>query len=65
VRVKNRTKAHKATVEEDFVKLKDIVLQNKQEKLIREWIVNKQKGIYVRIDERWRNCDFQYPGWIK
>lgn len=65
VRVKNRTKAHKATVEEDFVKLKDIVLQKKQEKIIQEWIVNKQKGIYVRIDERWRNCDFQYPGWIK
>ena len=65
VRVKNRTKAHKATVEEDFLKLKDIVLQKKQEKLIQEWIVNKQKEIYVRIDEKWRNCDFQYPGWIK
>lgn len=65
VRVKNRTKAHKATVEEDFLKLKEMVLQKKQDQVIQEWILNKQKEIYVRIDDKWRNCNFQYPGWIK
>ena len=25
----------------------------------------KQKTTYVRINEDWRNCDFNYDGWIK
>lgn len=65
VRVKSKTKAHRASVSEDFLQLKEIVLQQKKEKIISDWIIKKQKEIYVRINDNWRNCDFQYPGWIK
>lgn len=65
VRVKSKTKAHPASVTEDFIQLKDIVLQHKKEKIIEDWIREKQQEIYVRINENWRNCEFMYPGWIK
>lgn len=65
IRVKSKTKAHPASVSEDFLELKEMVLQKKREKIIEDWIREKQQEVYVRINENWRNCEFQYPGWIK
>ncbi|MBP5170823.1 MAG: peptidylprolyl isomerase [Bacteroidales bacterium] len=65
IRVKSKTKAHPASVTEDFLELKEMVLQQKRNKVIEDWIKKKQQEIYVRINEDWRNCEFQYPGWIK
>ena len=33
--------------------------------IVKEWIREKQRNTYVRINEDWRGCDFLYPGWIK
>ena len=30
-----------------------------------QWIRDKQKHTYVRINEKWQKCDFKYPGWVK
>ena len=30
---------------------------------IKNWIKKKQKETYVRIEEGWRNCEFQYD-WL-
>ncbi len=65
VRVKTKSKAHKAVINEDFQLLKRQVLQKKSEKVVEDWIKDKQKKTYVRISDNWRNCEFKYPGWIK
>jgi len=65
IRLKYKTKAHKANITEDFQKLKQIVQAKKGEKILEDWIIEKQKKTYVRISENWRNCEFKYPGWIK
>lgn len=64
VKLKSRVKGHKATLTEDFQALKNVVLEKKQSEKIEKWIREKQKTTYVRINEKWRNCDFKYPGWI-
>jgi len=65
IRVKSKTKAHKANLNDDFQLLKQMVQSSKSEKIIADWIVQKQKKTYVHIDEKWSNCEFQHPGWIK
>lgn len=65
VKLKTRIKAHKASMAEDFQVLKDVVLKKKKEEKIKQWIVDKQRSTYIRINENWRDCEFQYPGWIK
>jgi peptidyl-prolyl cis-trans isomerase SurA len=65
IRVKSKTKAHKANLTDDFQLLKQMVQSSKSEKIIADWIVQKQKKTYVRIDEKWSNCEFQHPGWIR
>lgn len=65
VRLKNRIEGHRATVTEDFQRLKDVVFDKRSEELLDKWIREKQKTTYVRINADWRNCDFKYPNWLK
>lgn len=64
VKLKSRVKGHKATLAEDFQAMKEVVLAKKQQEKLNKWIVEKQKNTYIRINEKWKNCDFKYPGWI-
>ena len=65
VKLKAHINAHRATMAEDFQILKDVVLAKRKEEKIKEWIKEKQQTTYIRINEEWRNCEFEYPGWIK
>ena len=65
VRLKNRVDTHRATITEDFQEMKDIVLVKRREEFIDNWIKDKIKTTYIRINDRYKNCDFQYQGWVK
>ena len=65
VKLKARIDGHKATITEDYQRLKSIVQSKLGEEKLQKWIVDKQKSTYVRINENWVKCDFKYPGWIK
>lgn len=64
-KLKSRTEAHKATITEDFQVMKDIVLAKRREEMLHKWVVNKIKNTYVRVNEQYRNCDFEYEGWVR
>ena len=65
VKLKNRTEGHKATITEDFQVLKNVVLAKRREEVIHDWVVKRIKSTYVRINDRYRNCNFEYEGWIR
>ena len=65
VRLKSRTEGHKATISEDFQVMKDVVLNKEREKAINAWVADKIKHTYVRMSDRYKNCNFQYQGWVK
>ena len=65
VKLKNRVDGHKATITEDFQVMKDLVLGNRREEKLHEWVADKIKTTYVRINDRYKDCKFEYQGWIK
>ena len=65
IKLKSRIKAHAATITEDFQILSQIVKAKRSEEFLNNWIKEKQRATYVRINPEWVNCEFQYPGWIK
>ena len=65
VKLKNRTEGHKATITEDFQVLKNVVLAKRREEVIHDWVVKRIKSTYVRINDRYRNCNFEYEGWVR
>ena len=64
-KLKSRTEGHKATITEDFQILKNVVMNKRREEVLHNWVVNRIKSTYVRINERYRNCDFEYEGWVR
>lgn len=63
VKLKSRTEGHRATITEDFQTMKEVVLQKRKNDFIHEWVKNKIKDTYVRMDDRYKGCDFEYEGW--
>lgn len=65
VKLKARTEGHKANLSDDYQALKKIVENQKREEILSKWIKKKQKETYIRINDNWKNCDFQVDGWVK
>jgi len=65
VKLKTRVAGHKASLSEDFQALKAMTETEKQNQIISDWIANKQKETYIRINENWKNCDFEKDGWLQ
>ena len=65
VRLKNRVDGHKASITEDFQVMKDVVLAKRNEERVHQWVVNKIKSVYTRLNDNYRDCQFEYEGWFK
>lgn len=65
VKLKNRVEGHKANVSADYQALKQMVEEKKRSDLIKSWLKKKMADTYIKIREEYRNCDFEYSGWVK
>ena len=65
VKLKTKVAAHKANLTDDYQVVRQLLVQKQSEELLKAWVQKKQQEIYVHIDENWRGCDFQFPGWVK
>ena len=65
VKLKNRIEGHKATMTEDYQRLKDIVAEKRRAEKLDQWIKEKQRTTFIRVNPEWVRCDFRYPGWVK
>ena len=65
VKLKSRTEGHRATITEDFQVLKNVVVEKRRQQRLHEWVVNRIKSVYVRVNDRYRDCKFEYEGWIR
>jgi len=64
-KLKNRIPGHKADVTEDFQVMKELVLEKRQSEFLHNWVVNKIKSTYVRLNDQYRDCQFEYEGWVR
>lgn len=60
VMVKNKVPAHKANLNDDYALIQSWALSKKNQEVISDWIRNKVKKAYVKIDEDYADCDFQF-----
>lgn len=57
--------AHTASLVDDYVRLEEMALRAKQERVYEEWLRKKIEAMYVYIDPAYRSDDFKYDCWIK
>nr|MBP7473012.1 peptidylprolyl isomerase [Prevotella sp.] len=65
VKLKSKVDSHRATITEDFQVMKDVVMAKEKEKKLNNWVADKIKHIYVRMNDQYKNCKFEYQGWVK
>ena len=65
VKLKNRINGHRATMQDDYQDMQDVLVDKLCEEKIAQWVRDKQASTYIHINDGWQNCEFQYPGWIK
>ena len=65
VKLTNRIAGHKANMKDDYQTIKSLYEEKTKRSIIANWIAKKQKETFVRIEDGWRNCEFEYDGWLK
>ena len=65
VKLKSRTEGHKATITEDFQVMKNVVVAKRRQQILHDWLVKRIKSTYVRVNDRYRDCKFEYEGWVR
>ena len=65
VMLKSKTAPHRANLRDDYQLLKGMLENKKRQEKINNWIKEKQRTTYIKIDKKWLNCDFEYKGWVK
>ena len=62
VKLTNRIAGHKANMKDDYQTIKSLYEEKTKSSIIANWIAKKQKETFVRIEDGWRNCEFEYEG---
>ena len=64
VKLTNRIDSHKANLSDDYQLIKSLYETEAKAKMIEKWVDNKIKDTYIRIEDGWRDCEFQH-NWLK
>jgi len=62
--LKEKTKPHRANLKDDYPKIQQWALQQKQKVVIDEWVNEKSKQTYIRISDDYKDCNFHYE-WMQ
>ena len=64
IRVKSKVEPHVASIETDYQVIQDMTLDKKYREAYDKWIVEKSQNIYIKISSDYKQCPFEYNGWL-
>lgn len=64
ITISNRYEEHTADYAQDYIKIREMALQEKQIKAIKKWFDEKLPETYISIDTEYQNCQFE-NNWLK
>ncbi len=56
---------HTASLNEDYLRLEEMALQDKQDRVFKEWLTKKIDAMYVYIIPEFRDGEFENKHWVK
>ncbi len=57
LKLNSRTEPHRANLQQDYLLLQNMAMQEKQNEVMQEWFEEKKKKTYISIDESMEECD--------
>jgi peptidyl-prolyl cis-trans isomerase SurA len=65
IKLVEKSNGHKANLQEDYQKMAELYLSKKKQDVLNNWISTQQAKTYIRIDNTYANCNFEFKNWIK
>ena len=65
IKLKDQTDPHRANLKEDYGFMQDVALNEKMNKVIREWVDEKIEVSYIYIEESYKRCGLSNKNWLK
>ncbi len=65
VKLKSQTKPHVANIEDDYQKIQEIALNFRKQNVVEEWMKGRIKTTYIKMNPKWRKCEFQMKEWMQ
>ena len=59
VKVSEKNEGHVADFSQDYVKIQNYALSKKKNEVLKEWIKDKVKDTYIKIDDQYNDCAFE------
>lgn len=60
IKLRNRTAPHRANLKDDYQKIKNAAIAEKEARVLNEWLENNVKSAYVKVSEDYsESCDFR------
>ncbi|MBQ1952648.1 MAG: peptidylprolyl isomerase, partial [Alistipes sp.] len=56
---------HPASMADDYLRLEEMALADKQDRVFRKWLTEKIDGMYIHIEPEFRGGDFEYKNWVR
>ncbi len=60
LKLKLKTTSHEANMKEDYDRIRQWALNEKQQKAVDNWINSKMKNAFIRINEAYHSCSFSF-----
>ena len=59
VRITEKNEGHQADFSKDYVKIQNLALSKKKNEVLEEWISEHVKDTYIKINDEYKDCDFE------
>lgn len=60
LKLKEKTEPHQASIREDYTRIQQWALRDKQQKAVDDWIKSKSKNAFINISDTYQNCTFGF-----
>ena len=57
--------SHKATLDDDYLRLEQMTLEDKQQRVFQQWLDSKIEAMYIYIAPEYRDGEFMNKNWVK
>jgi peptidyl-prolyl cis-trans isomerase SurA len=64
IKINKKTKEHQASFSSDYLKIKELAMEDKQLKEIKKWMGENIDKNYIKINEDYKSCTFDF-NWLK
>lgn len=65
IKIKDIVPSHKANLNDDYDTIQEMTKQSREQEVFMQWVKDKLKVTYIKIDPEYKGCSFKTEGWIK